>query len=109
MRTPPPRSIPGDLRASPSTFTRHLRGFRPANRRPSRYVQEAFTGTPLTPLPMPVPRLLLSVLSLGLLVVPVSAADAPSRESCLTKAEQRAAVAANQAISLAQAIKFLRE
>ncbi len=37
------------------------------------------------------------------------AADAPQRDSCLTKAEQRAAVAANQAISLAQAIKSLRE
>jgi uncharacterized membrane protein YkoI len=58
---------------------------------------------------MPVPRLLLSILLLGLFVVPVRAADAPNHESCLTKAEQRAAVAANQAISLAQAIKFLRE
>ena len=58
---------------------------------------------------MPVPRLLLVTLLLGLFVVPVHAADAPSRDSCLTKAEQRAAVAANQAISLAQAIKFLRE
>ena len=37
------------------------------------------------------------------------AAEAPSRDACLTKAEQRAAVAANHAISLGQAIKSLRE
>jgi uncharacterized membrane protein YkoI len=55
------------------------------------------------------PRLLLLVLLLGQFVVPVLAADATNKESCLTKAEQRTAVAANQAISLGQAIKFLRE
>ena len=37
------------------------------------------------------------------------AADAPHHGSCLTKAEQRAAVDANRAISLAQAIKSLRQ
>jgi len=58
---------------------------------------------------MPVPRLLLAVLLHGQFVVTVLAADAPDRESCLTKAEQRAAVAANQAIPLTQAIKILRE
>jgi uncharacterized membrane protein YkoI len=58
---------------------------------------------------MPVPRLLLTALLLGQLVVPVLSADAPNLESCLTKAEQRAAVAANQAIPLTQAIKILRE
>ena len=58
---------------------------------------------------MPVPRLVVIVsLLLGLFAAPAIAADAPDKESCLTKAEQRAAVAANQAISLGQAIKFLR-
>ena len=57
---------------------------------------------------MPVPRLIILVLLAGLLVVPARAADAP-HESCLTKAEQRAAVTANKAISLAQAIKVLRQ
>ena len=54
-------------------------------------------------------RLTILVLLAGLISVPVRAADAPYRESCLTKAEQRAAVSANKAISLAQAIKFLRQ
>jgi len=58
---------------------------------------------------MPAPRLLFFVLLLAQFVVPVLAADAPNQGSCLTRAEQRAAVAANQAISLGQAIKFLRE
>jgi hypothetical protein len=49
------------------------------------------------------------VLSAGVLAMPAHAADAPQRHSCLTKAEQRAAVAANRAIPLAQAIKLLRE
>jgi hypothetical protein len=54
-------------------------------------------------------RLAIAVLLAGLLAAPAPAADAPHRESCLTKAEQRAAVAANKAISLGQAIKLLRE
>ncbi|HEY7229440.1 MAG TPA: PepSY domain-containing protein [Pseudolabrys sp.] len=58
---------------------------------------------------MPVFRLISFCLLAALLVAPVQAADAPHRNSCLTKAEQRAAVAANKAISLAQAIKLLRE
>ena len=58
---------------------------------------------------MPVPRLVVVVTLLVVLGVPALAADAPHRDSCLTKAEQRAAVAASQAISLAQAIKSLRE
>ncbi len=37
------------------------------------------------------------------------AADAPHRGSCLAKDEQRAAVTANRAISLAQAVNSLRE
>jgi uncharacterized membrane protein YkoI len=57
---------------------------------------------------MPVSRLLSAVLLLGALSIPVIAAD-PSHGSCLTKAEQRAAVDANRAISLAQAIKSLRQ
>ena len=58
---------------------------------------------------MPVPRLTILVLLAGLFAAPARAADAPSHDSCLTRAEQRAAVAANKAISLAQAIKYLRE
>ena len=58
---------------------------------------------------MLVSRLTILVLLAGLLAVPARAADTPSYNSCLTKAEQRAAVAANKAISLAQAIKFLRQ
>jgi len=58
---------------------------------------------------MPVPRLTILVLLAGLFAAPARAADAPPHDSCLTRAEQRAAVAANKAISLAQAIKHLRE
>ncbi|MBI2713671.1 MAG: PepSY domain-containing protein [Rhizobiales bacterium] len=57
---------------------------------------------------MPVPRSLLAALLLGLLAVPAFAADAAPR-ACLSKAEQRAAVADHKAISLAQAVKSLRE
>ena len=53
--------------------------------------------------------LTISVLLAGLLAAPAQSADGPNQESCLTKAEQRAAVAANKAISLAQAIKVLRQ
>lgn len=72
-------------------------------------VQVAFTGTPLTPPPMPASHFVAAVPLLVAIGIPASAADAPYRGSCLTKAEQRAAVAANHAISLAQAIKSLRE
>ena len=58
---------------------------------------------------MPVSRLLSASLLLGALGLPAVAADAPRHDSCLTKAEQRAAVDANRAISLAQAIKSLRQ
>ena len=58
---------------------------------------------------MPASHLVAAVPLLVVLGVPTLAADAPHRGSCLTKAEQRAAVAANHAISLAQAIKSLRE
>ena len=57
---------------------------------------------------MPGSRLLLAVLLLGSLAVPAFAADAPHRV-CLSKAEQRAAVAANKAIPLARVIKSVRE
>jgi uncharacterized membrane protein YkoI len=57
---------------------------------------------------MPVPRILPAALLLGLLAVPAFAADSPQR-ACLSKAEQRAAVADHKAITLAQAIKSLRE
>jgi uncharacterized membrane protein YkoI len=56
---------------------------------------------------MPVPRSLPAALLLGLLAVPAFAADAPER-ACLSKAEQRAAVAEHKAIKLAQAVKSLR-
>ena len=61
---------------------------------------------------MPVSRLL-SILSLldlltgGLVASPALAAS-PPEQSCLTRAEQRAAVTANKAISLVQAIKSVR-
>jgi uncharacterized membrane protein YkoI len=48
------------------------------------------------------PRLRIALL-IGLMVCPAHAADAP--ESCLSKSEQRAAVATHQAIPLAQALK----
>jgi uncharacterized membrane protein YkoI len=54
-------------------------------------------------------RAIAAVLLLVVLGTPATAADAPYAGSCLTKAEQRAAVAANHAISMAQAIKSLRE
>jgi len=57
---------------------------------------------------MPVSRLLAAVLLLGLLTAPGFAAGQPYRV-CLSKAEQRAAVAANKAIPLARVIKFLHE
>ena len=65
---------------------------------------------------MPVSRLIALLLLAAALAVPALAADAPAHPvhpalrhgACLTKAEQRAAVAARQAIPLAQAIKILR-
>ena len=42
------------------------------------------------------------------MAAPSFAADAPHR-ACLSKAEQRAAVAANKAVPLAQVIRSLRE
>jgi len=54
-------------------------------------------------------RRIAAVLLLVALGTPAMAADASYAGSCLTKAEQRAAVAGNHAISLAQAIKSLRE
>src|SRR5215475_8242057 len=58
---------------------------------------------------MMVSRLFSAVLLLSVIGLPAVAADAPHQESCLTRAEQRAAVDANRAISLAQAIKSLRQ
>ncbi len=58
---------------------------------------------------MLVPRLFPAVILLSLLAgAPALAADQPPR-SCLAKAEQRAAVAANKAIPLTRAIKSLRD
>jgi len=56
---------------------------------------------------MPVPRPLIAILLLGLLAAPVRAAD-PPQHACLSKAEQRAAVAEHRAITLAEAVKRLR-
>jgi uncharacterized membrane protein YkoI len=58
---------------------------------------------------MPVSRLLFAGLLLGAIGLPAVAADASHNETCLTRAEQRAAVDASRAISLAQAIKLLRQ
>ncbi len=57
---------------------------------------------------MPVPCVVAAALLLGLFVGPAFAADAPQR-TCLTKAEQRAAVTDRKAITLVQAVKTLRE
>jgi uncharacterized membrane protein YkoI len=55
---------------------------------------------------MPVSRALSIILLTGLLAAPALAAD-PPHKACLSKAEQRAAVAEHRAIPLAQAIKSL--
>ena len=75
---------------------------------PAGRVHAAFTGAPLTTLHYA-----------GAPLHYIGPAGRPARcsrpgrgcphESCLTKAEQRAAVTANKAISLAQAIKVLRQ
>lgn len=58
---------------------------------------------------MPVSRLFLITALLGALAAPAWAADAtPHRGTCLSKSEQRAAVAAQRAVPLARAIKTLR-
>jgi hypothetical protein len=56
---------------------------------------------------MPVSRLFFSAMMLGLLAAPAMAA-APPHDACLNKAEQRAAVADHEAISLGHVIKFRR-
>src|SRR5215470_17182172 len=58
---------------------------------------------------MPVPRLFPTVLLLGNMGLSAMAAEAPHHDSCLTRAEQRTAVDDHKAISLAQAIKSLRQ
>jgi uncharacterized membrane protein YkoI len=55
---------------------------------------------------MPVSRLLTLIPLAALLAAPALAAD-PPHNACLSKAEQRAAVADHRAIPLAQAIKSL--
>jgi uncharacterized membrane protein YkoI len=57
---------------------------------------------------MPVSRPLIIALLAGLLARPALAAD-PQQHVCLSKAEQRAAVADHKAITLAKAIKSRRE
>jgi hypothetical protein len=49
----------------------------------------------------------LAILASGAIAVPAQGADAPHRV-CLSKAEQRTAVADHQAIRLGQAMKFRR-
>ncbi len=63
---------------------------------------------------MPVSRILIILVLLGVvagpaITLPAMAADPIPAHGCLTKAEQRAAVAANKAIPLAQALKALRD
>jgi uncharacterized membrane protein YkoI len=58
---------------------------------------------------MPVSRLLSAVLLILALGLPAQAAEGPPhRGTCLSKAEQRAAVASHRAVPLAQALKTLR-
>ena len=56
---------------------------------------------------MPVPRLLSIILFAGLLAAPAFAAELP-HGVCLSKSEQRVAVAEHRAIPLAEAVKTLR-
>jgi hypothetical protein len=56
---------------------------------------------------MPVSQPLSIILLAGLLAAPAYAAD-PPHHACLSKAEQRAAVAEHRAIPLGQAIRFRR-
>jgi len=58
---------------------------------------------------MPVVRILAAVFLVLALARPAAAAEvlAPHRGTCLSKAEQRAAVAAHRAVPLAQAIRSL--
>jgi len=59
---------------------------------------------------MPVSRLLPVVIALGVLAAATGSAPAanPPHRACLTKAEQRAAVASHKAIPLAAAVKSAR-
>jgi uncharacterized membrane protein YkoI len=58
---------------------------------------------------MLVSRLIPVALVFGLLAGPATAADSPPhRGTCLSKTEQRAAVASHKAVSLAQALKNLQ-
>ena len=76
-------------------------------------VHQAFTGAPLTPLPCRFPDFSWPSCCSAYCSAPsVSRPSLPklsATNSCLTKAEQRAAVDANRAISLGQAIKSLRQ
>ena len=59
---------------------------------------------------VPIACRILLILALLSVTDPAVSADTPSYHgACLNKAEQRAAVAANRAISLGRAIKLLRE
>ena len=55
---------------------------------------------------MPVLHRLVPIVFIGLTAAPAAAAELP-QHACLTKAEQRAAVAEHRAIPLAQAVKTL--
>ncbi|RDV02131.1 PepSY domain-containing protein [Undibacter mobilis] len=60
---------------------------------------------------MPVPRITTALILLGCLVAPGQASLGADRSprACLTRAEQRDAIAERKAIPLAAAIKLLRE
>lgn len=57
--------------------------------------------------PRRLPLLLLGLF--GLLSCPVQAAEAPGRHACLSKSEQRAALASRQSVSLAAAVNVATE
>jgi hypothetical protein len=100
----------GVLHANRSTITRRSKAsigsdFGALDPMRSGSVQRRAVNTP----PMPVSRIFLAVLVLGAIGQSAIAAEASRQESCLTKAEQRAAVDTNRAISLGQAIKSLRQ
>src|ERR1051325_4794402 len=111
MKMPRPLLTSGDLRANHSTPMQVSRALKHRNNRTLVCVQAVFTRTSITTRTMPNPCRVLPILIL--LSIPshsaLAADPAPHHAVCLSKAEQRAAVAANRAISLGQAIKLLRE
>ncbi|HKS85100.1 MAG TPA: hypothetical protein VJR71_06450 [Pseudolabrys sp.] len=101
----------GGLRANLWMPLRLSRALKTRKYRPLVGVQPAFTGILVSMRVMHIVcRFFLALALFVVSTAPSPAADTLSlHATCLSKAEQRAAVAANHAISLGQAIKLLRE